>query len=305
MSQAGEGMAQGDQQGHPGRGGDSGPQVSPPLPGTLENCEQLNVPAKVRPTLPAQDPELLQPKKGTERSYTDSTELCRPTHCRSLVASMLSSAFMSVGLLTLGFAEGPHDVQGEMGLLLRFAGGAFLFYIPIIMTAGTLERNYYVWAIQPGEPLHVAYPDPKGQNSLSNCRRIRQSYLMPCMCHMLSLLVFALLIRIPFGLDEPEDHLGTVLTYSVGGVLSAAVHLTLYQLLGPPISCKSYVFMMAPWTGLIPAIGASLLASAYIALRELAGPCVVVAMPILVGCSVQESSTWSQIFATGYCCSCR
>ena len=71
---------------------------------------------------------------------------------------------------------------------------------------------------------------------------------MPCMCHMLSLLAFALLIRIPFGLDEPEDHLGTVLIFSVGGVLSAAVHLTLYQLLGPPISCKCYVFMMAPWT---------------------------------------------------------
>jgi len=42
--------------------------------------------------------------------------------------------------------------------------------------------------------------------------------------------------------------------------------------------------MMAPWTGLIPAIGASSLASVYIALREMAGPCAAVAMPTLVGC---------------------
>jgi len=36
--------------------------------------------------------------------------------------------------------------------------------------------------------------------------------------------------------------------------------------------------------GLIPVAGASVLAAAYIGLRELAGPCVALAMPILVGC---------------------
>ena len=260
MSQAVEGTAQGDRQGQQGTGS-SGQQVSPPLPGALETGNHQNVPAKVRPAVPDEDPQLLEmPKTGSDETklpemrktgsdetiFEDATELCLPTHCRSLVASMLSCAFMFVGLLTLTFAEvGLPNAQGEMGFLLRFAGGAFLFYIPMIMIAKTPERNYYVWAIQPGQPLHVAYPDEG--HSRSTCRRIRRSYLMPCMCHTLSLLALALLIRIPF-LDEPEDHLGTVLIFPMAGVLCAPIHLTMYRLLGPPISCKYYVFMMAPWT---------------------------------------------------------
>lgn len=274
MSQAGQGAAQGEQ----GQDQDcSGQQVSPPLPSMVEENGNQNGPAKVHPSAPADDPEVLEmPKKGTEDTkalempkkgtdetkatnppemprkqsdetiFEDATELCLPTHCRSLVASMLSCAFMFVGLLTLTFAEvGLPNGEGEMGFLLRFAGGAFLFYIPMVMIAKTPERNYYIWAIQPGQPLHVAYPDSE-VDSWSTCRRIRRSYLMPCMCHTLSLLTLALLIRIPFGL------VGTVLMFPMAGILCSPIHHTMYQLLGPPIFCKCYVCMMAPWTVALP-----------------------------------------------------
>lgn len=96
----------------------------------------------------APDPTCQVVPVGTpEVLRTHDADLCLPSFQGTLWSSVLLSSFTLVGLVSLGHTE------GEMTLLWRLLGVAFLFYIPILWLSAPYVRNYVFWALPPSRSL--------------------------------------------------------------------------------------------------------------------------------------------------------
>lgn len=97
---------------------------------------------------------------------------------RTILASIIASLFMFLGLLTLSLGElesqlNQRDLTVSNPLVWRWMGWTFLFYIPIMWTAAPFVRNYAVWGLQPCQSFSDAYR--KGHETSKWLRVLRSS----------------------------------------------------------------------------------------------------------------------------------
>eukprot|EP00435_Cladocopium_sp_Y103_P055590 s1133_g18.t1 len=180
---------------------------------------------------------------------------------RTLLSSLLASIFMFLGLLAFSFSElgvplelGPSLVlqKSTATLLLRVAGWAFIFYLPIFVISAPLVRNYAMWALRPEQHLSDAWPDSAEKGPR---RRL---------------------------LRDGKDHFGMFPVFVLGNVLSLPTGILLVSRLGPAVLAKKYAMMTAPSCVFFPIFGFATVVAGYITLRRIAGVWIGILMPLVL-----------------------
>eukprot|EP00435_Cladocopium_sp_Y103_P060650 s118_g22.t1 len=228
------------------------------------------------PTLKTEEPTATR-KTETEgsRDGPSTPELCLPTKRGTGLSSIVSAVFMFVGLLTFGVAElgSPNAPDSLVPLLWRFVAAAFLFYVPVILIAATVDKKYMFWGLQPFD-LNL---EP-AETRRSWYRQIFYRILVCSLEHVVGILILAALVVVPVH----GNYLGLVPIFGFGYVLWAPVAVLSALLSGRHILSKGYVLSVYPWIGFLPALEVMLLAAGYFPLRQLSGPWTGVFMPLLL-----------------------
>eukprot|EP00438_Fugacium_kawagutii_P017743 Skav203036 [mRNA] locus=scaffold583:586762:587307:+ [translate_table: standard] len=118
-----------------------------------------------------------------------------PLDFRTVLASLIASCFIFLGLLAASLSELPDFLPSDrLRLPLRVVAWAFLFYIPIMVVSAPLVRNYVLWGLKPGRGLQDAWPDSRERH---RCVQMLRSWGLPLLLHVVWGTIYAALICIP------------------------------------------------------------------------------------------------------------
>ena len=199
-------------------------------------------------------------------------KMCLPTACSTLIASIISSVLMFVGLVAFGLAEGQDLARPSwLTLLCRFAGWIFLFVLPTLGIAGPPLRDFVVWGLEPGLCC-TATQNSEGSRCLAR-------YPAAWMQQILVWIIYAMLTILPIHEGQP---LGCFMVFIFGNLLSSPSGAFLVKLFGPSCVCFRYARSVAPTCHFLPIIGFGILVSSYLALRHAAGVWFGIFMPLLL-----------------------
>ena len=236
-------------------------------------------------------------KGATDIYNLGEAKLCLPTVRGTFLASLLSSSFIFVGLITLSASEigipgFPKKVWST--LLLRYLGWLFVFYIPIHFMSVPILRNLVLWSLQPGQNLRQAlkYMEEGDQ------WEARRAALFPYLVHACWLSAYAFVICVNVG---EEEHFGILPIYGLGNILMFPLGAMISLLLAPPTVSNSYAFKIGPSAILFPIIGFLAVVASYIVLRKLIGPWLGFVMPFLLSAyELLGTALVSRVFAREY-----
>ena len=225
-------------------------------------------------------------------------KLCLPTVRGTFLASLLSSSFIFVGLITLSASElgipgFPKKVWST--LLLRYLGWLFVFYVPIHFMSVPILRNLVLWSLQTGQNLRQALKYREEGDRWG----AQRAALFPYLVHACWLSAYAFVICVNVG--QAEEHFGILPIYGLGNILMFPLGAMISLLLAPPTVSNSYAFKIGPSAILFPIIGFLAVVASYIVLRRLIGPWLGFVMPFLL--SVYEllgTALVSRVFAREY-----
>lgn len=244
----------------------------PPPPVPPEKCEAKAPKAE-------ESPAELDVDGDSNTSGVGEAKLCLPSARWTLLSSLLASIFMFMGLLAFSFSElGLPGLPLEFGpqLLLRVAGWAFMFYLPIFVVSAPLVRNYAMWALRPEQALSDAWPDSAERGRL---RRLLRCCGVPLALNVSWATIWTLLICVPV---RDGDHFGMFPVFVLGNVLSLPTGILLVSRLGPAVLSKHYALMTAPSCVFFPIFGFAAVVAGYITLRRIAGVWIGILMPLVL-----------------------
>ena len=234
-------------------------------------------------------PETEQPPELEAQTSFDSEEsgeslgkaqLCLPSAHWTILASIIASLFMFLGLLTLSLGElesqlNQRDLTVSNPLGWRWMGWTFLFYIPIMWTAAPFIRNYAVWGLQPCQSFSDAYR--KGHET-SKWLRVLRSLLIPCSLQVIFMTVYSLLISVAVA----GEHLGIFPIFVLSNVLSMLLAILFLRICGPSALSKRYAFSVGPSCVFFPIFGFAVVVIGYRSLRRIGGVWFGLFMPLIL-----------------------